>query len=199
MTTDVARRSWPRLVRSVLLLALGQAFLVAIYLCVERGRDNGETGRFRAERLDGPAPALAMMRPDGTMQSLAELRGRPVLLHFWATWCAPCRVELPKLLELGRELTRDGQGSVVAVVVDDDWPAVRRFFGAAIPPEVVALKADVAQRLYDVSTLPDTYLIDAEGTLRLRFRGARDWQDPAARAMVTRPHDEPASSPRGRP
>jgi len=115
----------------------------------------------------------------------------------WATWCAPCRVELPKLLELGRELDRAGRGSVVAVVVDDDWTAVRRFFGGVIPPEVVAVKGHTANNLYDVSTLPDTYLVDADGNVRLRFRGARDWQDPAARAMVTEPMNRPAG-PEGR-
>ncbi len=172
----------------MLLLLLAQGLAIALYVWVERGR-GGEVHHLRVERLDRPAPALTMLRADGAMQSLAELQGRPVLLHFWATWCAPCRVELPKLLALGRELTKDGHGSVLAVAVEDDWPAVRRFLGGTIPPEVVALKADVADRLYDVSTLPDTYLVDAAGHLRLRFRGARDWQDPALRALVMEPRE----------
>jgi len=182
--TDRRARSWPPWLRWGLLVVGAQACAVGVYLWVEHGRRMDTPRALRAERLDAPAPPLTLRRPDGTVLTLAAQRGRLVLLHFWATWCAPCRVELPALLELGRELCGAERCAVVAAAVDDDWPAVRKFFAGAIPPEVVTVPADVAERLYGVSTLPDTYLVDAEGTLRRRFLGGRDWQDPAIREMV---------------
>lgn len=182
--TDRHARSWAPWLRWGLLVVGAQACAVGVYLWVEHGRRGGAPRAIRVERLDAPAPPLTLLRADGTPQTLAELRGRLVLLHFWATWCAPCRIELPALLEVGRELCGDGRCAVVAVAVDDDWPAVRQFFAGTIPPEVVAVTRDVAERQYGVATLPDTYLVDAEGHLRLRFLGARDWRDAAIREMV---------------
>lgn len=104
-----------------------------------------------------------------------------MLLHFWATWCPPCVAELPGLLELGRE----GTVRVIAVSLDEDWTAVREFFAGEIPPEVVRASATTVAKTYGVSILPETYLIGADGMLRLRIAGERDWRSDAARAAIT--------------
>lgn len=186
MTTEPPRRSRARLAVIGAGFLLAQVAAVAVYRWVENARERDDAPRFRSEHVDAPASPITMSRPDGAPMSLESLRGRRVLLHFWATWCAPCRVELPKLLELGRSLGNDGRISVIAVAMDDDWEAVRQFFNGTIPPEVVRVEANEAERLYGVSTLPDTYLIDASGHLRLRFRGARDWRNPIARETLTK-------------
>lgn len=121
--------------RAVIALLLAQALAVGIYLWVERGRER-KLVPFRVERLSGPAPEIEMSRPDGTSLSLASLRGRKVLLHFWATWCPPCRVEIPELLELAEEL--EDEITMLAITVDEGWGPVREFFGARIPPQVVS-------------------------------------------------------------
>ncbi|WP_437971980.1 TlpA disulfide reductase family protein [Sorangium sp. So ce260] len=164
-----------------------QALAVGLYWVVEHRRDPGTPGRpFAHEQLAGaePAPDEVLTRPDGSELRLSSLRGRTVLLHLWATWCAPCRAELPALLALGRELQRDGRVELVAVSVDDSWEVVRAFFDGEVPPEVVRAGSPALGRRLGVSTLPDTFLVRPDGTMALRFTGARDWSAPEARLLV---------------
>ena len=163
---------------AVLLLLQGAA--VALYIVVKRNREPAPAP-FAVEALTPrEAPLLAFERVDRTRATLASLRGKVVMIHFWATWCEPCRDELPSLLALADELGDDFV--LLAVSVDDDWEAMRRFFSAgtihraAVRPEGV----DVHRR-FGASTLPDTYLVDASGLLVQRIAGARDWRTRAAR------------------
>lgn len=110
--------------------------------------------------------------------------GGSYLLHFWASWCAPCRRELPALLEAAREL----DVTVVALSTDAEWAPVRAFFAnGAPPPEVLREPRGRLARTLGVSALPDTYLIDAEGRAIRRVAGARDWSRPALRAWLRAP------------
>src|SRR5690606_28852367 len=118
----------------------------------------------------------------GARFELRELGGGPLLLHFWATWCAPCRRELPALIEAARE-----HGvRVVVVSMDAEWPAVRAFFGGSPPPMVVREPAGTPVRALGVRALPDSYLIDAEGRATRRIAGALDWSEPEHRAWLAR-------------
>lgn len=175
-----------RLIRTggvVLAIALVQGALVLVYVQVEREREAARDQSFLYERIRGePLRDLILVSPDGNRRALADLRGKPVLLHFWATWCPPCRDELPGLLELARE----EKLQLVALTVDEDWTSVRTFFEGDIPSEVVRDATGAAAAGYEVSNLPDTYLLDAQGWKRLRFAGARDWQTDLARMTLRR-------------
>jgi len=177
---------WPngvRLAGIALAIVAIQAAAVLAYVRVERGRRLIAEPAFDYEGLTGIAPELTLVRPDGADHRLSGLRGKTLLLHFWATWCPPCREELPGLLVTGRELARGGQFEVVAVSLDENWESVSGFFGGEIPAEI--FRADGAEiKMYGVSTLPDSYLMHADGTLQLRFHGARNWRTAAARAML---------------
>lgn len=177
-----------RFAKPALIFLLAQGLGVLGYLGVERSRSSGTQERFRYEELREvrPAPELALVRPDGAPRRLSEFRGKPVLLHFWATWCPPCREELPELLALGRELSKDGRLELLAVTLDEDWATVREFFGGEVPGEILQDKSQQSMRLYELSTLPDTYLVDSDGLLRLRFGGARDWRGEAVHGLLTR-------------
>jgi len=168
-----------------LAVAALQGLLVLIYLHVEKGRGAPAEATFRYERLPSrPAPDLLLASLDGSTRKLSELRGRPVLLHFWATWCPPCRDELPSLLQLGRALEAGAGPRVVAVSLDPSWAEARAFFGGDVPPEIVLDTSGLSRAGYELSTLPDSFLIAADGALRARFGGARNWQSPRARAAV---------------
>jgi len=174
------------LTAAVLLCVQGAA--VAVYLGIEARRRSRESARFRAERLRGTlrAPDMELARPDGSVVHLSDLRGKTVLLHFWATWCPPCREELPGLLKLGRDLGRADRFVLIAVTVDEDWDTVRAFLGGEIPPTVLKDGSGSGYNRYDISTLPDTYLVAPDGALTLRFGGAREWQSAGARELIVR-------------
>ena len=181
---------WPpsRTVSWILGLLLVQALGMLVYIAVDRNRQKErQAATFQYERLTGvEGPNLFLSRPDGETRELTDLRGKTVLLHFWATWCPPCREELPALLEVGREIARDAAFVVVAVTLDEDWDEVEKFFGGTIPPEVFRESNGQASREYEVSSLPDTYLLGPDGSRRLRFAGPRDWRSTAALDVLSR-------------
>lgn len=120
-------------------------------------------------------------RATGERVDVTELR-RPMLLHFWASWCAPCRRELPALIEAARE----HDARVIAISVDAEWAPVRAFFEGAPPPLVARDPAGTLARTLGVSELPDTYVIDAEGRATRRIPRALDWSSSANRAWLAR-------------
>lgn len=176
------RRALPTLA----VIAALQAIAVLVYVQVERSRGGArEEDSFRYERVGGSPrlPAVELERADGTLLRTDDLRDRRVLLHFWASWCPPCREELPGLLQLGRA---EPGLQVVALSLDDDWATVRQFFGGAVPQEVLRDPSGTLVKTYEVGSLPDTYLIDRDGAAALRFGGARDWRSRAARELLAR-------------
>ncbi len=129
-----------------------------------------------AWRAVGRAPAMPFTTTP-TFGDAPALAPRDGLLHVWATWCAPCRDELPGLLEAAR-----GEGTpLVAVSVDENPASVEAFFGGAVPAEI-ARDPGMAATL-GVRDLPVTFRIEA-GRLVERVDGAREWSSEAARAWV---------------
>ena len=125
------------------------------------------------------APAGSRQAPDlilpdlaGKTVNLADLRGKPVLVNFWATWCDSCRVEMPELENLFRR--SGGKFSVIGVSMDEDAAAVPPFIKEhklTFPILIADRKVSAA---YAVRSLPVAYLIDAEGRIARRWVGALD-------------------------
>ncbi|KAB2910661.1 MAG: TlpA family protein disulfide reductase [Kofleriaceae bacterium] len=172
--------------RVAIAIAVLAAFQVAAYLvyrAVERARaPRAPAARFEGETLRGAeaAPLLDGTRADGSAVAITWPSDRIRVVHFWATWCKPCRTELPGLLALARGLRDDGI-DLVAVAVDDSWSDIRAFFDGDVPPEVMVTTDPEVHKRFGVSTLPDTYVVDRTGNLVERFHGARDWRAAAAR------------------
>lgn len=168
------------------MLLLAQGLAVLLYLFIEERRsDREEPLSLQYEVLSGEEEAPELMFLQGGREArLSEYRGRPVLLHFWATWCAPCLKELPLLLPLARTL-EDSRGlALLAVNTNDTWSAVERFFKGNVPPAFVWDATGEGAERFGVLTIPDTYLISPEGKLLLRFPGPQDWSSPRARALL---------------
>jgi thiol-disulfide isomerase/thioredoxin len=125
-----------------------------------------------------PAPAAQLLTGDsGGVVDLSSKKGKWVLLNFWATWCAPCRDEMPSIEMLNRRAAKDGLNlEIVAVSVDDAWGEVNRFFGAVQPTFTVLWdKEKRASGSFGTRKFPETYLIDPEGRVAAKFVGPRDW------------------------
>jgi thiol-disulfide isomerase/thioredoxin len=142
--------------------------------------------RFSAEReppfrKGEPMPELRFQDGLGNDVRLSSFRGRVVVLNFWATWCAPCREELPSLDRLHRALARDGL-AVLAVSVDARGVDVEGFLkdrGLTLPVGRDPLGAEAARAL-SVDGYPTTFVIDAAGRLQARYLGVAEWDMPEA-------------------
>lgn len=130
------------------------------------------------------APDVIGTNPDGNTIRLTDFRGKVVFLNFWATWCIPCRLEMPAMERLYREFR--GRGFVVlAVNVQEGSAAVRAFvrelkltFPVVLDPKGAAAMA------YAVRGLPATYLIDRNQFIVGRAIGAREWDSQDGRAYI---------------
>lgn len=167
------RRLWA-VVRAIALIVALQAALLALYIFVERSRAPAE----------GHVPELAFLHEDRSRGVLAHQGERHVLVHFWATWCPPCRREIPTLLALAEDGAFRDRIVVLAVSVDEDWPALTTFFDGRIPKQVVRAEDSTAHARFGGTKLPDTFLISPEGRVRGRFEGARDWSQVAVRREI---------------
>jgi thiol-disulfide isomerase/thioredoxin len=130
-----------------------------------------------ADELDRPAEALQLPVRGGGQLALSSLKGKLVLVNFWATWCPPCRDEMPSLTKLAQ--TFDPQSfEVLTVSVDDGWQPVEKFLSKQEPFRVVLDEGGQVSRHWGTSKFPESYLVDREGHVRLKFIGPRNWMDP---------------------
>jgi cytochrome c biogenesis protein CcmG, thiol:disulfide interchange protein DsbE len=120
----------------------------------------------RSPLLDNPAPAFELQSLDGETVRLADYRGRPVIVNFWASWCLPCRDEFP-LLRAARQ-RYSAEGLEVLGIVHDDGPAQARAFAQSFDADwPLLLDPDESTwRAYAGVFLPITYYIDREGIVR---------------------------------
>lgn len=149
---------------------------LSTFLCVglglftcgcDRGNHPTEIGRL--------APDFSVS--DGTSSiHLADYRGKVVLLNFWASWCAPCIVELPSLQQFHRE---HPDYPILAVSIDEDAGAYQRFLVQRHVDFITVRDPEqTASTKYGTTGWPETFVIDRQGRIRRRFIGATDWNDP---------------------
>lgn len=145
-----------------------------IYGVANTGDDTSLDGAVqRGERPVAPGANVVLPALDGkTRTSLADLRGKVVVLNFWASWCEPCREESPILERAQRRLERDGTGTVLGVTYKDFAEESRRFereLGVTYP-SLRDDKLELAPK-YGTNKLPETFVLDAKGRVVAISRG----------------------------
>jgi len=122
-----------------------------------------------------PAPDFTLQDLGGESVTLSQYRGKVVFLNFWASWCPPCRAEMPSMERLYEVFAND-DFVMLAVNIEQDAEAVRGFLRQhphAFP--VLLDLEETTQLLYGVDRFPETFLIDRQGRIVERYIGARDW------------------------
>ena len=139
--------------------------------------------------LNKPAPGLARMSLDKQRVDLSALRGRVVLLNFWATWCAPCQIEMPRFVVWQEKYKAEGL-SIVGVSMDDEPDTVKAFLNKKKLNYPVVMGDEKLGLAYGgVLGLPVTYLIDRQGVIRARYQGETglDGMEATIRQLLKRP------------
>ena len=138
--------------------------------------------------LGSQAPALSGVTLDGTRRTrtLADYKGKVLVLNVWATWCEPCRVEMPSLEKLHKEFGPQGL-EVIGISVDDAGTEahilefVKEY---KLTFEILHDPTRVTTANYQITGFPETFVIARDGTIRKKVIGAADWSSEANRALV---------------
>lgn len=135
------------------------------------------THAFTPIAAPAPAPALRLADLDERMHDLAGLNGKLVVVNFWATWCPPCRREMPSLERLRQRLEARGL-TILAVNVGEDADTVFAFTGQLEPSPGYSLLLDrdsAVMQSWKVRGLPTTYVVDPQGRMIYRAVGGREF------------------------
>lgn len=146
----------------------------------------GEMAKFVFKAAPEALPKVTFVDADGKERTLDDWKGKVVLLNLWATWCAPCRKEMPGLDRLQAELRSD-QFEVIAVSVDRTGTAGAKKFLDQIKVQNIAVLADPTARMAATLRaigLPATILINADGLEIGRLLGEAEWDTPEAKALI---------------
>jgi peroxiredoxin len=124
-----------------------------------------------ADAPSGPAPAFTLDSRSGAKISLSQYKGQVVMLNFWASWCGPCRQEMPLLENIYKKYSKMGF-TLIGVNVEPDSKAAEGFLkDTPISFPVIYDKDSTVSKAYDVSGMPSTVIIDRKGNIRVLHRG----------------------------
>jgi peroxiredoxin len=175
------------------------AFVVAVmlYVGVHKARQSGASLTSHL-KLSSPAPDFSLVSLDGKTTRLSDFRGKAVLLNFWATWCGPCKIEMPWFVDFQKQYESQGL-QIVGVAMDDaskeDISKFAKDMGVNYP--ILIGKEAVGDQYGGVPALPETFIITRDGKIMdkiIGLRGKAEIEDAIKKALDTRPAASQASA-----
>jgi len=136
--------------------------------------------------VGNPAPDFDTVDLKGDVWSLSKLKGKVVFVNFWATWCPPCREEMPSMQRLYAKLPKD-KFEMIALFNNDKKPGVKNFvsqLGLTFP--ILSDEYNFAGTKYGVTGLPETFIVDKQGVIREKVIGPAEWDSPENIEMLTK-------------
>ena len=124
-----------------------------------------------AGELSGPAPDFSLKAKSGETVALSDLKGEVVMINFWATWCGPCRKEMPHLEALHQRYKDLGFTLLGVDVEDDERGALKYLEETPVSFEILFDPGNRVSEMYDVVAMPSTVMVDREGNMRYIHHG----------------------------
>lgn len=144
----------------------------------------GGIGTATAAGVKGPAPNFTLKSLTGKNLKLSEMRGNVVMINFWASWCGPCRQEMPLLNDLHNKYEPLGF-TVLGVNVEENSSDARGFLGnTPVDFPVLLDNTNKVSKMYDVVAMPTTVLVDRDGNMRYLHKGYKPGDEKKYRKMV---------------
>ena len=143
-------------------------------------------GESQVATVGKPAPDFDTVDLKGDVWSLSKLRGKVVFVNFWATWCSPCREEMPSMQRLYAKMPKD-KFEMIALFNNDKKSVVRNFvsqLGLTFP--ILSDEFNFAGPKYGLTGLPETFIVDKQGIVREKFIGPAEWDTPENIQMLTK-------------
>jgi len=137
-----------------------------------------------------PAPDFDTIDLNGDIWSLSKLKGKVVFVNFWATWCPPCREEMPSMQRLYTKLPKD-KFEMIALYNKDKPELVKNFIaklGITLP--ILDDQENIIGKRYGLTGLPETFIVDKQGMIREKYIGPAQWDSPEFVNMITKYIDE---------
>jgi thiol-disulfide isomerase/thioredoxin len=119
--------------------------------------------------------------------TLQEMRGKLVIVHFWASWCPPCLKEIPDLIEFA-EAWQDKPIEILAVSLDENWENAEKIVTSSKLPKNFVSTIDLTGKVpeaYGTYQYPETYLLDGEGKIIVKWIGGQPWSSPGMQKALT--------------
>jgi len=163
-------------------------FVLTLFLLLAMGPHNSTGGTVSPIEADkqnnAKAPDFTLRDVSGKTVSLSSLKGKVILLNFWATWCPPCKAEMPSMNKLYKSLRQRGL-EVIAVSTDTSLVSVKDYLNSSrFDFTIVHDEQRTIAKQYKVFSMPTTFLIDRNGFIVEKYYGEYDWTDAEVRKQI---------------
>lgn len=166
--------------KGLILLAVVIVATVALFM----GPDNKEFDSIAA--VGSPAPEFELMDSTGKVWKLSDLKGKAVLINFWATWCVTCKAEMTYKAKLS-EIMSDRPIQMFGVLFRDDPANLKSYYEKHRVTFITLIDpVNAMSKLYGITGVPESFLIDKEGILRERFVGPKEWGDEETLSVINK-------------